>query len=243
LWINCQFECVGPPPLNQYSKDFPNPGTGATPGRGSPLHSLDGLMKPTLVIAALIVLCPPQVCGANEGSCEIPTKGRYENANYGFSYRIPEGLSGHNGATCDIDENRQCVCWGDHSLVVTLDDTAAIGSYADYPTEIDKPTAKAVLRGFLDGLHAYGNSGDAKLRSVKPVTLDGRNGHAIQFTYTQDGVPKGEICYLFYENDARITVSLITRRGQLPKYADALAGVLASWKWTSNKRLERDGGG
>ncbi len=187
----------------------------------------------------LVFVCLSGLSAANEGSCEVPAKGFYKNDNYGFSYNIPAGLSGYNGASCDIDGKGQCVCWGNHSLVVKIGENAMLGSYADSPVEIPNPTSKTILKAFLDGLHAYGTAGDAKLLSVDEATLDGRRGYTIRATYTQDGVQVDLRSSLFYANGARVEVMLIAPRGQLAKYNEFLHGVLASWKWTSSNLPER----
>jgi hypothetical protein len=191
------------------------------------------LMRLSALLIASPLLCPPVVGGAESDSCQTPVSGRYDNTQYNFAFTVPRGHTGRNPAACGIDEHAKCICWGVHGIVIDLGRNAAVVAYADYPTEIEDPTSEKILQSFIEGLHNYGNAGDAKLQSINKANLKGRPGSKISASYTQDDVALDMEYYLFFTGEARVSIALTAPRGQLSKYRSSLAEVLRTWAWTS----------
>jgi len=60
-------------------------------------------------------------------------KGKYRNQVFGFSIRIPPGLTGYwNSARCAADEKYGCVCMGDHGRFIPLAESASIEAFVGW---------------------------------------------------------------------------------------------------------------
>jgi hypothetical protein len=190
-------------------------------------------MRPGALLIVSTLLWPPLVFGTESGSCQTPVSGRYDNSQYNFAFTIPSGHTGRNPAACGIDEHGKCICWSVHGIVIDVGRNAAVVAYADFPTEIEDPTSEKILRSFIEGLHNYGNAGDAKLQSINKANLKGRRGSKISASYTQDGVALDMEYYLFFTGEARVSIALTAPHGQLSQYRSPMAEVLRTWAWTS----------
>jgi hypothetical protein len=192
-------------------------------------------------IASLATLAVALSPGASAlEPCPAPTVGAYKNAEYGFSFSVPQGLKGIWQSPCSVSASGECVCIGNHGLSFDLGNDVSMGVFADYAADLVDPTAFDVLLHELNRVASKDFAAIVHITALDEIKLRGRRGyriHAVSAADVGEEDPRLErIDYVFWTQNVRVVIYLRGPRAGIPDAEPRLAQLLSSWAWASNNR-------
>ena len=201
-------------------------------------------MKTHLALFWVVILALTSSASfAVQKKCDTPFRGRYVNAEHGYSFTVPTGYGGQWQSPCAYDDKlRDCICIGNHGLYIALTNTSGISVFSGFPAELDEenPAEVKILASMVATERQAAKELGATSLRVESVQVRTNWARRV-WTIWVDAASNQKMKKVSYQmvtrannpagESAELTVSLVAPENEFDARMPLLSEVLESFKW------------